>query len=78
MIAHIRVNTFNSNPFETSGGMDSMFIFLDRIYRINEIFSACGERPFGRRPFCPDDPADPVQLLFNDKNPFLFFAVLRY
>jgi hypothetical protein len=38
------------------------FIFLDRIYRI---FFACGERPFGRRPLDPDDPVDPVQLLFK-------------
>jgi hypothetical protein len=58
--------------------MDSIFIFLDRIYRIDGIFFACGERPFGRRPSYPDDPVDPVQLLFKDKNPFLFFAVLRY
>ena len=58
--------------------MDSIFIFLDRIYRIDGIFFACGERPFGRRPSYPDDPVDPVQLLFKDKNPFLFLAVLRY
>jgi hypothetical protein len=50
--------------------------FLDRIYRIDEIFFACGERPFGRRPLYPDDPVNPVQLLFIDKKPFLFFAVL--
>jgi len=49
------------------------FIFLDRIYRIGGIFFACGERPFGRRPL---DPVDPVQLLFKNKNPFLFFSVL--
>jgi hypothetical protein len=52
--------------------------FLDRIYRIDGIFFACGERPFGRRPLYPDDPVDSVQLLFKDKNPFLFFAVLRH
>jgi hypothetical protein len=46
------------------------FIFLDRIYRIDGIFFACGERPFGRRPLYPDDPVNPVQLLFIDKNPF--------
>jgi hypothetical protein len=27
--------------------MDSNFIFLDRIYRIDWIFFACGEKPFG-------------------------------
>ena len=57
--------------------MDSIIIFLDRIYRIDGIFFACGERPFGRRPLYPDDPVNPVHLLFIDKNPFLFFAVLR-
>jgi hypothetical protein len=36
-------------------------------------FFACGERLFGRRPLYPDNPVDPVQLLFKDKNPFLFF-----
>jgi len=41
------------------------FIFLDRIYRIDGIFFACGERPFGRRPLDPDDPVDHVQLLFK-------------
>jgi len=49
----------------------------DRIYWIDGIFFAYGERPFGRRLLYPDDPVDPVQLLFKDKNPFLFFAVLR-
>jgi hypothetical protein len=27
--------------------------FLDRIYRIDGIFFACSERPFGRRPLYP-------------------------
>jgi hypothetical protein len=58
--------------------MDSIIILFDRIYRIDGIFFACGERPFGRRPLYPDDPVDPVQLPFKDKNPFLFIAVLRY
>jgi hypothetical protein len=40
--------------------MDSIIIFFDRIYRIDGIFFACGERPFGRRPLYPDDPVDPV------------------
>jgi hypothetical protein len=51
--------------------MDSIIIFFDRIYRIDGIFFACGESLFGRRPLYPDDPVDPVQLLFKDKNPFL-------
>ena len=54
------------------------FIFLDRIYRIDGIFFACGERPFGQWPLDSDDPVDPVQLLFKNKNLFLFFSVLRY
>jgi hypothetical protein len=52
-------------------GFDFIF-FLDRIYRITGIFFACGEGPFGRRPLYPDDPVNPVQLSFKDKNPFLF------
>jgi hypothetical protein len=52
--------------------MNSIFIFLDRIYRIDGIFFAWGERPFGRRPHYPDDPVDPVQLLFKDNNPSIF------
>ena len=31
-----------------------------------EIFSPPARSPFGRRPFYPDDPVDPVQLSFND------------
>ena len=34
------------------------FIFLDRIYRIDGIFSPSARSPFGRRPFYPDDPVD--------------------
>ncbi len=54
---------------ETSGGMDSIFNFLDRIYppkrrrtlsRINVIFFAYAERPFGLWPLYPDNPVDPV------------------
>jgi hypothetical protein len=67
--------------------MDSIFIFLNRIYpaslnkpfgqealdrpsyaearRIDGIFFAWSERPFGRRPLYPDDLVDPVQLLFK-------------
>ena len=53
------------------------FIFLDRIYRIDGIFFACGERPFGRCPIYPDNPVDRVQLLFKDKNPFLLNPYLK-
>jgi len=34
--------------------------FLDRIYRINGIFFAFGEVPFGRRPFYLNNPVNPV------------------
>ena len=51
------------------------FSFLDRIYRIDGIFSPSARSPFGRRPFYPDDPVDPVQFSFKDENPFLIFAV---
>jgi len=34
---------------------------------------ACSERPFGRRPFFPDDLVDPVQLLSENVNPFLTY-----
>ena len=50
------------------------FIFLDRIYRIDGIFSPSARSPFGRRPFYPDDPVDPVQFSFKDENPFLFLS----
>jgi hypothetical protein len=53
-------------------GMDSIRIILDRIYRIDRIFFACGESTFGRRPLDPDHPVNPVHLLFKNKNPFLF------
>ena len=58
--------------------MDSISIFLDRIYRIDRIFFAFGERPFGRRPLYPDDPVDPVQLPFKDKNPFLKYSIADF
>ena len=58
--------------------MDSIIFFLTGFTGLTGFFFACGESPFGRRPLYPDDPVDPVQLLFKDKNPFLFFAVLRY
>ncbi len=48
-----------------------ILFFLDMINRIVRIFSACGEGPFGRRPYYPNDPVDPVQFFF--RNPFLFF-----
>jgi hypothetical protein len=31
------------------------------IYKMDGIFFAYGERPFGRRPLYPDDPVDPVK-----------------
>ena len=34
--------------------------FLDRIYRINGIFFACGEVPFRRKPFYLNNPVNPV------------------
>jgi hypothetical protein len=54
--------------------MDSIFIFLDRIYWIDGIYFACGERRFGLRSLYPDDPVAPVQLLFKVKNAFLIRA----
>jgi hypothetical protein len=49
------------------------------IYRITEIFFACGEElPFGRRSLYPDDPVNPVQLYFKDKNPILFLPYLFF
>jgi hypothetical protein len=40
------------------------FYFFDRIYRINRIFFHLQPVGFGRRPHYPDDPVDPVQLVF--------------
>jgi hypothetical protein len=45
------------------------FIFLTGL---TGFFSPSARSPFGRRPFYPDDPVDPVQFSFKDKNPFLF------
>ena len=45
------------------------FIFLDRIYRIDEILFAFGKELFRPRPFYPDNPVDLVQFSFNK---FLF------
>jgi len=49
-----------------------LFLFLDRINQSSLKlrpgtqdyldFFACGEGPFGRRPYYPNDPVDPVQL----------------
>jgi hypothetical protein len=33
---------------------------LDRIYRINGIFFACGEMPLGQRSFYLNNPVNPV------------------
>ena len=46
-------------------------IFLDRI---DGIFSPSARSPFGRRPFYPDDPVDPVQFSFKDENQFLLLS----
>ena len=54
--------------------MDSNFIFFDRIYRIDWIFFACGEKPFSRSPSYPDDP---VQLFFKDTNLFFLNPYLK-
>jgi len=43
-------------------GFDFYCFDLDRINRIIMNFFACGEGPFGRRPYYPNDPFDPVQL----------------
>jgi hypothetical protein len=57
-------------------GFDFYF-YLDRMNRIVRILFACGEGPFGRRPYYPNDPVNPVQLFSLKKNPFLFFF-LKY
>jgi len=51
--------------------MDSNFIFLDRI---DWIFFACGEKPFGRSLFYPDDP---VQFHIKDTNSFFLNPYLK-
>jgi len=57
-------------------GFDLSF-FLDRIYRINEIFFARGEIPIGRRPFYPVDPVNPVCIFFKLESIPLFFPHLE-
>jgi hypothetical protein len=69
-------------------GFDFYYFYLDRIIRIIRIFFACGERPYGRRPHYPDDPAcrgiaerrlvDPVQLYsFNIRIHSYFCLILK-
>jgi hypothetical protein len=41
---------------------------LDRINRIIRNFFACGEGPFGRRPYYPNDPVDPVQFFLRSES----------
>ena len=66
------------------------FIFLDpdgmgrkdsigqaRFTGLTRFFSPSARSPFGRRPFYPDDPVDPVQFSFKDENPFLFLPYLK-
>ena len=48
------------------------FIFLTGFTGLTGFFSPSARSPFGRRPFYPDDPFDPVQFSFKDENPFLF------
>jgi len=48
------------------------FIFLTGFTGLTGFFSPSARSPFGRRPFYPDDPVDPVQFSFKDENPFLF------
>ena len=65
--------------------MDSILFFLDpdgmgrkesigqaRFTGLTGFFSPSARSPFGRRPFYPDDPVDPVQFSFKDDNLFLF------
>jgi hypothetical protein len=39
-------------------GFDFYYFYLDRVNRIIRNFFTCGERPFGRRPYYPNDPVD--------------------
>ncbi|CAB1080365.1 hypothetical protein D1AOALGA4SA_8048 [Olavius algarvensis Delta 1 endosymbiont] len=41
------------------------------------LFSPSAKSFFGRRPFYPDDPVDPVQFSFKDANPFLFLLYFK-
>ncbi len=47
-------------------GFDLMFFFIIRqdLQDIVDSFFACGETSFGRRPFYPDDPVNPVYCFF--------------
>jgi len=53
--------------------MDSILIFFRQDLLDLLDFIRLRRDVFGRRPLYPDDPVDPVQLYFKDKNPFLFF-----
>jgi hypothetical protein len=46
-------------------GFEFYYFCLDRIIRIIRSFFACGEGPFGRRPYYPNDPVDPVQYFLG-------------
>ena len=52
--------------------MDSILVFQTGFTGLTGFFSPSARSPFGRRPFYPDDPVDPVQFSFKDENPFLF------
>ena len=44
---------------------------------MTRFFSPSARSPFGRRPFYPDNPVDPVQFSFKDENPFLFLPYFK-
>ena len=78
-----KVLVFSSNVHhfscETSGGRRDVdwiqFYFLLTGYTgLTGFFSPSARSPFGRRPFYPDYPVDPVQFSFKDENPFLFLS----
>ena len=54
--------------------MDSIKFLYTGFTGLTGFFSPPARSPFGRRPFYPDDPVDPVQFSFKDENPFLFLS----
>jgi hypothetical protein len=56
----------------TNCGFDLIFIFFRQDLHD---FVRLRRDAFGHRPLHPDDPVDPVQLSFKDKNPFLFILL---
>jgi len=43
-------------------GFDFIYFIKTGFTGFIGFFIACGEAPFGRRPFYPDNPVDPVEL----------------